>query len=116
MGTKVELRNTLVGSTSSVYKIMRFDVNSTASDASTVPSTLRTVTRMSASQAVRTRNFTLARGMMGMMWTINGLGFDANRVDATPRLGETEIWQFTNQSNMDHSHSHAPRDVPDPGY
>lgn len=37
-----------------------------------------------------------------MMWTINGLAFDENRVDATPRLNDIEIWKFTNRSNMDH--------------
>lgn len=105
VGTNVELRNTLVGSTSSVYKIMQFKVNSTATDTSVVPSTLRTVTKMTRSQAVRTRNFTLS--MSNGMWVINGLGFDENRVDATPRLDETEIWKFTNMSGMDHPmHQH----------
>ncbi|MBI5040753.1 MAG: multicopper oxidase family protein, partial [Gammaproteobacteria bacterium] len=102
VGGNVELRNTLVGSTDSAYKIMRFNVTSTATDTSVVPSTLRTVTAIPRSQAVRTRNFTLSGGMMGGMWTINGNGFDPNRVDATPRLNETEIWKFTNQSMMDH--------------
>ena len=106
VGTSVELRNTLVASTSSVYKIMQFKVNSTATDTSVVPSTLRPVTKIARSQAVRTRNFTLSMtgGMMtgNMMWTINGLVWDENRVDATPRLDETEIWKFTNMSGMDH--------------
>ncbi|HEY9198417.1 MAG TPA: multicopper oxidase domain-containing protein [Gammaproteobacteria bacterium] len=102
VGTKVELRNTLVGSTNAAYKLMRFDVTSTATDTSVVPSTLRPVTKFTRSQAVRTRNWTLSGGMMGGMWTINGQGFDPNRVDASPRLGDIEIWKFTNQSNMDH--------------
>jgi len=104
VGGNVELRNTLVGSTSSVYKIMRFNVASTAADTSVVPATLRTVTAIPRSQAVRTRNFTLSggMGMGGGMWTINGNGFSPTRVDATPRLNETEIWKFTNQSMMDH--------------
>lgn len=110
VGGNVELRNTLVGSTSSVYKIMRFNVTGTATDTSVVPSTLRTVAKFSRSQAVRTRSFTLSMSGGGMgggmggggMWTINGLGFDPNRVDASPRLNDIEIWRFTNQSNMDH--------------
>lgn len=102
VGSNVELRNTLVGSTDSAYKIMRFNVTGTATDTSVVPSTLRTVTKIPRTQAIRTRNFTLAGGMMGGIWTINGLGFDPNRVDATPKLNETEIWKFTNQSSMDH--------------
>lgn len=111
VGSNVELRNTLVSSSDSVYKVMRFNVTSTATDTSVVPSTLRTVTKLSRSQAVRTRNFTLSGGMGGGgmgggggggIWTINGLGWDENRVDATPRLNDTEIWKFTNQSMMDH--------------
>lgn len=102
VGTTVELRNTLVASTSSVYKIMQFKVNRTATDTSVVPATLRPVTKFTRSQAVRTRNFTLSRsGMMGN-WLINGRVFDENRIDATPRLNDIEIWKFTNQSNMDH--------------
>lgn len=102
VGTNVELRNTLVGSTSSVYKVMQFKVNSTATDTSVVPATLRPVTKFTRSQAVRTRNWTLSRsGMMGN-WLINGQVFDENRIDASPRLGDVEIWKFTNQSNMDH--------------
>jgi spore coat protein A len=100
VGTTVELRNTLVASTSSVYKVMQFKVNSTATDTSVVPSTLRPVTKIARSQAVRTRNFTLSMSMG--MWTINGKTWDENRVDATPRLNETEIWKFTNMSPIDH--------------
>jgi len=100
VGTTVELRNTLVASTSSVYRIMQFKVNSTATDTSVVPSTLRPVAKIARSQAVRTRNFTLSMSMG--MWTINGKTWDENRVDATPRLNETEIWKFTNQSPIDH--------------
>ena len=29
-------------------------------------------------------------------WTINGRPFDPNRVDATPRLGDVEIWRLVN--------------------
>jgi spore coat protein A len=105
LGTTVELRNTLVSSTSSVYKIMQFKVNSTATDTSVVPSTLRPVTRIARSQAERTRNFTLSMtgGMMtgNMMWTINGLVWDENRVDATPRVDgpNMEVHQHV---GMDH--------------
>lgn len=102
VGSKVQLRNTLVGSTSPVYNIMQFNVNRTESDPSKVPSTLRPLTKLSAANAVTTRNFTLSGGMMGGAWTINGNLFDPNRIDAQPKLGTTEIWRFTNQSMMDH--------------
>jgi spore coat protein A len=110
VGTTIELRNTLVGSTSSVYKIMRFDVTRSEADPSKVPANLRALTKLNPAQAVTTRNFTISMmmggGMGGMgsgpMWVINGLGFDPNRIDAQPKLGTTEIWRFTNRSGMAH--------------
>lgn len=108
VGTAVELRNTLVSSTNSIYKIMRFNVNRKEIDPSKVPATLRPLARLNPAQAVTTRNFTIsAMGGMGggggdPMWVINGLGFDPNRIDALPKLGTTEIWSFTNRSMMDH--------------
>lgn len=104
VGTKVELRNTLVSSTNSVYKVMSFNVNRQETDPSKVPATLRPITKLNPAQAVITRDFNISM-MMGMgnpMWVINGLGFDANRIDAFPKLGTTEIWRFTNRSGMAH--------------
>ncbi|MFN2287406.1 MAG: multicopper oxidase family protein [Chromatocurvus sp.] len=102
VGTRVELRNTLVGSSSSVYKIMRFDVNRTETDPSTVPSMLRPFTRLNPTQAVTTRNFTLSGGMMRRPWTINGNLFSESRIDAYPKLNTTEIWNFRNMSMANH--------------
>ena len=105
VGSNVTLRNTLVGSTSTVYNILRFDVASTATDTSVVPPTLRPLTKLDPANAVVTRDFTLAGGM-GMMgggtWTINGAAFNENSVIASPKLGTTEIWRFSNMSMMDH--------------
>ena len=105
VGAAVELRNTLVSSTSSVYKVMSFKVNRSETDPSRVPATLRPLAKLDPAQAVTTRNFSISMMMMGMgnpMWVINGLGFDPNRIDAFPKLGTTEIWRFTNRSMMDH--------------
>ena len=35
-------------------------------------------------------------------WTINGLQFDPNRIDAKPVLGTTEKWVFTNPTGSTH--------------
>lgn len=105
VGSNVTLRNTLVGSTSTLYNIMRFNVTTTATDTSVVPSKLRSLTKLSVSQAVRTRDFTLSGGMgmmMGGVWTINGATFDENVSIADPRLNTVEIWRFLNRSMMDH--------------
>jgi spore coat protein A len=103
MGASVTLLNTLVGSTSSVYNLMRFNCTSMATDTSVVPSSLRPLTKLNAANAVLTRNFTLSGGMGGGgMWTINGAAFNANSPIATPKLGTTEIWSFTNRSMLNH--------------
>ena len=103
VGSNVTLRNTLVGSTSTVYNLMRFNVTTTATDTSVVPATLRPLTRLNAADAVTTRTFTLGGGggmMGGGTWTINGAAFNPNTVIASPRLGTTEIWRFTNSGMM----------------
>ena len=51
------------------------------------------------------RTFQLGQGMMmgrGMSFTINGHEFDANRIDAAPRLGTVEEWVYANTTSMDH--------------
>ena len=35
-------------------------------------------------------------------WTINDQTFDPNRIDASPRLGDTETWIFRNTSGSNH--------------
>jgi FtsP/CotA-like multicopper oxidase with cupredoxin domain len=53
------------------------------------------------SDAVRTRRFVFAR--VGVVrdgvpfhWTINTLPFEPDRIDATPRTGDVEIWELVN--------------------
>jgi FtsP/CotA-like multicopper oxidase with cupredoxin domain len=51
------------------------------------------------------RTFQLGLGMMmsrSMSFTINGRQFDANRIDAAPRLGTVEEWVYVNATPMDH--------------
>lgn len=103
VGSGVQLNNTLVSGASSAYGVMRFNIATTATDTSMVPSTLRPLSRLDPATATIQRNFALAggMGMMGSgMWTINGAAFDPNVVIASPRLGATEIWRFTNMGMM----------------
>ena len=109
VGSSVVLQNFL--GSGSTANIMRFDVDRVETDTSRLPLSLRPLEKLSASQAVRTRTFTLSGGMMGMMggapWVINGKPFDPDRVDADPKLGTVEIWEFRNMSMMDHpAHPH----------
>ena len=101
--TSLVLQN-LLGS-GSTGDIMRFDVDRVEADSSQVPSSLRPLENLSASESVRTRSFTLSGGTMGMAggtWVINGQPFAPDRVDANPKLGTVEIWEFQNMSMMDH--------------
>lgn len=97
IGTKVILKN-LFGETSALQQIMRFDVVRAESDNSSIPATLRTVAPIPTSSSVRTRDFLFRRGAGGA-WVINGELWDSNRVDAFPKLGDTEIWTLRNPSN-----------------
>jgi spore coat protein A len=109
VGSSVVLQNSL--GSGSTANIMRFDVDRGETDTSQLPLSLRPLDKLSVAQAVRTRSFTFSGGMMGMMggapWVINGKPFDPNRVDADPKLGTVEIWEFRNMSMMDHpAHLH----------
>jgi FtsP/CotA-like multicopper oxidase with cupredoxin domain len=37
-----------------------------------------------------------------VQWQIAGRGFDPNRIDVSPRLGTSELWQWHNPSNRVH--------------
>lgn len=109
VGSSVVLQNSL--GSGSTANIMRFDVDRVETDTSSLPLGFRPLEKLSASQAVSIRSFTFSGGMMGMMggapWVINGKSFDPNRVDADPKLGTVEIWEFRNMSMMDHpAHLH----------
>lgn len=103
VGSQVVLNN-LQGRSGNTDKIMRFDVVRAESDPSSVPSVLRTIQRLDPSTAVTTRTFNFESGGHGDSpdWVINGLGYDPNRIDATVKLGTTEIWQINNQSGEPH--------------
>lgn len=106
LGTSIELRNTLVGSSDRAYRIMRFDVVSNAADTSDVPPTLRPVVPLTGASA--NRNFQL--WFNGTNWTINGLTYDHNRVDLFPHLNTREVWSYQNFSPHPHPmHMHLGR-------
>jgi spore coat protein A len=74
-------------------------------DDSIVPDRLADVESLQSSQAVRTRTFVFGGKPTlgvppGVHWVINGEAFGPLRVDANPRLGNTEVWRFTNRGFM----------------
>jgi FtsP/CotA-like multicopper oxidase with cupredoxin domain len=98
VGSQVVLRNE--SEVGGMGQVMLFDVVRREADTSSVPSELRPLERLDERSASATRDFML--GMDGMSWVINSQKFDPARVDASPRLGSTEIWRFQNRSMMAH--------------
>lgn len=78
--------------------LLKFRVTQSAIETSTVPSTLRALPQIG--QPTLTRNFSF--DFTSNHWTINGLAFDPNRIDARPVLGTTEKWAFTNPTGTTH--------------
>jgi spore coat protein A, manganese oxidase len=97
LGTKVTLKNRLGDGTTS--RVMRFHVVRKEKEESTVPKRL---SDMSAFEALGesgprlTRKFTFSQAAPNghVVWAINGKVFDPSRIDARPKLGSTEIWEF----------------------
>jgi spore coat protein A len=94
VGTSVILKNLQGGSRTT--DLLRFDVVRNAVETSTVPAHLRTIPRIPEAQATVQRTFRFHRS--NGEWLINGKTFDPNRIDAQPRVGDTEIWTLVNGS------------------
>jgi spore coat protein A len=92
VGQAVTLLNRLGSDTT--RHIMRFQVRRQARDDSAVPERLSTIEVLRPEQAVTTRRFVF-RSNLEHEWQINGRPFDPSRADATPQLGDVEIWRFT---------------------
>ncbi len=105
LGSSVTLRETRQN-----INLMQINVNSTSPGVTTVPSTLTTLEKYAASQAVRTRSFllnTVGGGMMGQM-AINGRPMNINRIDNVVPVNDIEIWTIRNTMNVEHNfHIHA---------
>ncbi|MDP9403590.1 MAG: multicopper oxidase family protein [Actinomycetota bacterium] len=99
-GTKIVLENLKGTATDGTDSIMRFDVGSPVSDTSKLPTTLRSITKMTT--AAVTRTFALSFDSTRRLWVINGKPFDPNRIDVKPKLDAPEIWKITNSSGMAH--------------
>ena len=83
--------------------ILKFVVNRDAADPSRVPATLLPVTEGPAQLLPRVkveRRFKFERS--DGAWVINGEFFDENRINATPKRGEPEIWTFESGGGWAH--------------
>ncbi|WP_285473169.1 multicopper oxidase domain-containing protein [Actinoplanes sp. NBRC 101535] len=76
-------------------QVMRFDVGSRVTDDSVIPETLvADLEPMPPIDAPTTRSFVFTGGQGGIPATINYRTFQADRLDASVPLGETEIWSI----------------------
>ena len=94
LGQNLYLTDTLTGT-----EIVQFRVTQHVIDDSTIPATLRPLPDIGEPTVTRNWSFDRTSGH----WTINGLRFDPNRVDARPVLGTTEKWVFTNPTGQAHT-------------
>ncbi len=96
-----------------IPNVMQFRVSGTATDTSSLPTTIRPVPPLLEADAVRTRTFNLGTVVdtcvgQGIKWTINGLGW----MDVTEfiQLDTVEIWEFVNNTGRIHPmHIHLVR-------
>jgi spore coat protein A len=98
VGTRVTLKNReeQSGPTS---EVMRFEVVRREKDESTVPERLAPEQDFPDPNAADvTRRFRFSNSVVGT-WSINGKPFDPERMDARPRLGSTEVWEFTSSAS-----------------
>jgi len=94
LGQTLYLTDTLSG-----MSLLEFRVTQHIIDDSSIPPTLRPLPDIGEPTVTRNWSFDKTDGH----WTINGLRFDPNRIDARPVLGTTEKWVFTNPTVQAHT-------------
>ena len=83
---------------SAKVKIMTFIIGGKGQDITEIPQDLVKIEKMDEASATATKRIEL--NGMGQMVTLNGKKFDMNRIDENVKLGETEIWEITNNDSM----------------
>jgi len=94
LGQSVYLIDVLTG-----MPLLEFRVTQHVVDDSSIPPMLRPLPDIGEPTVTRNWSFDKTAGH----WTINGLRFDPNRIDARPVLGTTERWVFTNPTGQAHT-------------
>ncbi len=90
------------------FSLMEFRIDkSTTGDKFTIPEQLSEANFPTRLEASKTRQIRLSMQMM-QGHTINGKRFSMNRVDEQVKQGDTEIWEFVNETDQPHPmHVHA---------
>jgi blue copper oxidase len=85
------------------FDLMEIRVGTTGAAAIlTVPTTLVTLTRLNEADADRTRPILLGGGGPGTPFSINGLTMNLEVINESVNLGDTEIWEITNDTPVAH--------------
>jgi len=95
---------------SPVFDLIEFRAGKALKASASVPQKLANLAKVSESDAVRKRRFTLEMPGMGPMrmlgmaggFTINGNQMSMRRIDEVVNVGETEIWEIQNAGPMIH--------------
>jgi FtsP/CotA-like multicopper oxidase with cupredoxin domain len=87
--------------------LLTVDVSEDAAEpAPPLPDKLRPIAELGAPALTRrfvfTETMAMGAGGMEMGFLINGAAFDMNRVDVVSTAGEVELWEISNQADMDH--------------
>ena len=100
-GSEIVLQNTSGEATTK--QVMRFDVvDGGGSEEARMPrGRMRTLEKLPAPNATRRWDLSLVTSS-GVQWQIANRGFDPARIDVSPRLGTSELWQWHNPSNRVH--------------
>lgn len=80
--------------------VMRFHVAREEPDDSSLPMVLRPIVPIT--QWSVEREFVLEFDEFKHQWQINGKSFDPSRIDVRPKLNDTELWTFRNNSSSFH--------------
>ena len=100
----------MMGEQNPRFDLIEFRAESVLTASRPVPKKLRTLPEVSETIAVRTREFLLEMPGMGPMrmmglgggFTINGNTMKMDRIDEIVQMGDTEIWEITNDGPMIH--------------
>ncbi|MFM8949955.1 MAG: multicopper oxidase domain-containing protein [Bacteroidota bacterium] len=91
------------------FNLIRFDIGSAdPNGVFSIPTTLTSITPIPIASANKTRSFTFMPQVMGPTgsligpFLINMMPFDMMMINDTVILGDTEIWQLTNQTRISH--------------
>ncbi|MDP8997971.1 MAG: multicopper oxidase family protein [Pseudomonadota bacterium] len=86
--------------------LMTFELTGVAVKPIALPEKLRDIVALGESTASKrlefSENMGMGSGAMTMNFLIDGKSFDMNRVDIKARVGEVELWEIYNDSDMDH--------------